>query len=106
MTPTAHQLARLVYTLLKHGTAHVAQGLADDELGYQERVLQHVTRRAKPLGYALVRTAEGVPASPPGSRINSLEGPPWSRGRLPPGADFFLFSALLVLASSASGHMF
>lgn len=62
ITATAHTLARLVYTLLKHGTAYVAQGMADYEQRYQERVLQHLTRRAKTLGYALVRTAEGAPA--------------------------------------------
>lgn len=62
ITATAHKLARLVYTMLKHGTAYVAQGMADYEQRYQERVLQHLTRRAKTLGYALVRTAEGAPA--------------------------------------------
>jgi hypothetical protein len=62
MTATAHPLARLVYTRLKHGTVSVAQGMAAYEHRYQERVVQHVTRRAKPLGYALVRTAEGASA--------------------------------------------
>jgi transposase len=62
MTATAPTLARLVYTMVKHGTASVAQGMADDEQRYQERVLQHFTRRANTLGYALVRTAAGAPA--------------------------------------------
>jgi transposase len=62
MTATAHQLARLVYTMLKHGTASVAQGMAEYEQRDQERVVQHLTRRAKTLGYALVRTAEGASA--------------------------------------------
>jgi hypothetical protein len=84
ITATAQKLARLVYTLLKHGTAYVAQGLADDEQRDQERVLPHLTRRAKTLGYALGRTAEGAPAAPPGSRDHSLEGLLLSiGGRLP-----------------------
>ena len=62
MTATAHQLARLVYTMLKHGTASVAQGMAEYEQRDQERVVQQLTRRAKTLGYALVRTAEGASA--------------------------------------------
>jgi hypothetical protein len=48
--------------MLKHGTAYVAQGMAEYEQRYQERVVQHLTRRAKTLGYALVRTAEGASA--------------------------------------------
>jgi transposase len=62
MTATAHQLARLVYTMLKHATASVAQGMAEYEQRYQERVVQQLTRRAKTLGDALVRTAEGASA--------------------------------------------
>jgi hypothetical protein len=75
MTATAPTLPRLVYTMLKHGTAAVAQGMAAYEQRYQERVVPHVTRRAKALGHALVRTPEGAPAYPPGSRSSSLEGP-------------------------------
>jgi transposase len=62
ITATAHQLARLVYTMLKHGTAYVAQGMAEYEQRDQERVVQHLTRRANTWGYALVRTAEGASA--------------------------------------------
>jgi transposase len=50
MTATAHTLARPVYTMLKHGTAYVAQGMADYEQRDQKRVLQHWTRRAQTLG--------------------------------------------------------
>ena len=50
MTATAHELARLVYTMLKHATAYVAQGMVEYEQRYQGRVVQHVTRRAKTLG--------------------------------------------------------
>jgi hypothetical protein len=92
MTATAHTRARLVYTMLKHGVAYVAQGMAEYEQRYQERVVQHLARRVKVLGYALVKTPEGAPASPPGSRSNALEGPQWSRDRRPLGADFLHFS--------------
>jgi hypothetical protein len=91
MTATAHHLARLVYTMLKHGTASVAQGMAAYEPRDQERVVPHVTRRANTLGDALVSTAEGASAEPPGSRGNSLEGPPLSRDKLSLRADFANF---------------
>lgn len=57
ITATAPKLARLVYTRLKHGTAYVAQGMAEDEHRSQERVVQPWTRRANTLGYALGRAA-------------------------------------------------
>jgi transposase len=62
MTATAQKLARRVYTLLQHGAAFVVPGLADEAQREQQRVLQHGTRRANTLGYALVSTAEGAPA--------------------------------------------
>src|SRR5712664_4311353 len=37
ITATAHKLARLVYSLLKHGSAYVKQGLDDYESQYRER---------------------------------------------------------------------
>jgi transposase len=60
ITATAHKLARLVYSLLKHGTAYVAQGMEEYERRYRERVVQNLSRRAKDLGYALVE----APAAP------------------------------------------
>jgi transposase len=59
-TATAHKLARLRYTLLKHGTAYVRQRLADDEQHYRARMVQSLMRRAKALGYALVATPAGT----------------------------------------------
>ena len=50
ITATAHKLARLIYTMLKHGTAYVRQSLADDEQQYRDRTVQSLTRRAKALG--------------------------------------------------------
>jgi transposase len=62
ITATAHQLARLIYTMLKHGTAYVRQNRADYEQQYHNRMVQNLTRRAKTLGYALVKTPQGTPA--------------------------------------------
>jgi transposase len=51
VTATAHKLARLIYSMLKHGTAYVAQGMDDYEQQYRDRVVKHLHRRAKELGY-------------------------------------------------------
>ena len=57
ITATAHKLARLVYSLLKHGTEYVAQELAAYEAKYRERKLQGITRQARELGFSLVPVA-------------------------------------------------
>lgn len=66
ITAMAHKLARLIYALLKHGTAYVAQGMAEYEAQYRDRVVKNLSRKAKELGFALVPQAtpvvEGVPA--------------------------------------------
>jgi len=62
ITATAHKLARLVYSLLKHGSAYVKQGLEAYESQYRERTVKAVARQAKALGYTLVALA--VPATP------------------------------------------
>jgi hypothetical protein len=51
---TAHKLARLVYSMLKHGTAYVQQGLGAYEQQYRERSAAGLARRARELGYELV----------------------------------------------------
>jgi hypothetical protein len=61
ITATAHKLARLVYSLLKHGTAYVTQGMEEYERRYRERVVHNLKRRAGELGYALVEVP--VPAA-------------------------------------------
>jgi transposase len=53
---TAHKLARLVYRLLKHGEAYVAQGMAAYEHAYRDRVVRNLIRKAKELGYQLLPT--------------------------------------------------
>jgi transposase len=50
ITATAHQLAQLIYTMLKHGTADVRQSLADEAQHDRDRMVQRLTRRAKVLG--------------------------------------------------------
>jgi transposase len=58
VTATAHKLARLVYSMLKHGTEYVDVGQDYYERQHRERVVQNLTRRAKELGFVL------SPASP------------------------------------------
>ncbi len=54
VTATAHKLARLVYSMLKHGTEYVEVGQDYYERQHRERVVQNLTRRAKELGLVLV----------------------------------------------------
>jgi len=54
ITATAHKLARLVYSLLQHGSAYVQQGLDAYEAQYRERKVTAMARQAKALGYTLV----------------------------------------------------
>jgi transposase len=61
ITATAHKLARLIYTMLKHGTAYVRQGMDEYEQQYRDRTVKNMTRRAKALGYILVKAPEGTP---------------------------------------------
>jgi transposase len=58
ITATAHKLARLVYSLLKHGTAYVTQGMDEYEQRYRERAVRNLSRRAKELGYEVVQAAQ------------------------------------------------
>ena len=60
ITATAHKLARLVYSMLKHGTAYVRQGMDEYEQQFRDRMVQNMTRRAKALGYTLLKAPEGV----------------------------------------------
>ena len=54
ITATAHKLARLVYSLLQHGSAYVHQGLDAYEAQYRERKVTTMAKQAKALGYTLV----------------------------------------------------
>ena len=54
ITATAHKLARLVYSMLKHGTEYVDVGQDYYERQHRERVVHNLTRRAKELGFVLL----------------------------------------------------
>ena len=62
ITAAAHKLARLVYSLLKHGQAYTAQGLEEYEREYQERQVRNLTRKARELGYTLVKPEQAAAA--------------------------------------------
>ena len=61
MTATAHTLARLIYPMLKDGTASVRQGMDEYAQQSRDRMVKQMTRRAKALGYTLVKAPEGNP---------------------------------------------
>jgi transposase len=56
ITATAHTRARLVDSLLKHGTAYVAQGMAAYEQQHSQRQAQQRARQARELGFQRVPT--------------------------------------------------
>ncbi len=58
ITSTAHKLARLVYSMLKYGSAYVDAGQDYYERQYKERVVRNLKQRAKALGFELVPSAE------------------------------------------------
>jgi transposase len=60
VTATAHKLARIVYSMLKHGTAYVDAGQEYYERQYQARVVRSLEQRAKTLGFELVPTPSEV----------------------------------------------
>jgi transposase len=57
ITATAHKLARLVYSLLTHGTSYVQQGMEEYEAQYRERKVKAMARQAKAFGSTLVPLA-------------------------------------------------
>ena len=54
ITATAHKLARIIYNMLKHGTAYKDLGQDHYETRYRQRVIQNLKRRAKQFGCQLV----------------------------------------------------
>jgi transposase len=69
ITATAHKLARLVYSMLKHGTQYVDAGQDYYERQYQHRVMKNLTQRAKQLGYKLVELQPDSPSEPPNPTV-------------------------------------
>jgi transposase len=55
ITATAYKLARIIYAMLKHGTAYAAKAMADYEAAYQERRVRHLQKQALELGYELTQ---------------------------------------------------
>jgi len=56
ITATAHKLARLVYSMLKNGTAYTDVGQDYYEQKYKARVIQNLKKRAQQLGFELIAT--------------------------------------------------
>ena len=54
ITATAHKLARLIYSMLRHGQDYVDAGAEYYESQYQQRALRAAKHRAAQLGYRLV----------------------------------------------------
>jgi len=57
VTATAHKLARLYYRLVKHGEEYVEAGARAYEEKHRERVIRHLQKRARGLGFELVAAA-------------------------------------------------
>jgi len=67
ITATAHKLARLVYSMLRYGTAYVDAGQQAYEQKYRDRMLTNLQRKAKAFGYQLVHVEDldgGVASTP------------------------------------------
>ena len=54
VTATAHKIAKIYYSLLKHGTAYVEAGAAAYESQYQARRLKRIKHQALAMGYQLI----------------------------------------------------
>jgi transposase len=79
LTATAHKLARLVYSLLQHGSAYVPQGLDAYDAQSRERKLTTMAKQAKALGYTLgPLPAQGCACVP-----SPLRSPPSSKSATP-----------------------
>ena len=59
ITATAHKLARLVYSMLKHGSAYVDKGQDYYEREHKDRVMKNLKKKAEDMGFMLV-PAESV----------------------------------------------
>jgi transposase len=60
---TAHKLARILYRLLKFGTAYVETGQQAYEEHYRHRQVRSLQRRAADLGFTLLPAPTGAPVS-------------------------------------------
>ncbi len=60
ITATAHKLAVIIYNMLRYGTEFVERSQDYYERMYQDRVLKNLNRRAKEMGYCLVKPEQCV----------------------------------------------
>jgi transposase len=60
ITATAYKLARIVYGMLKHGTAYAQQGLAAYEAKHRDRQVRQLKKKAEELGYDLQEKAAAL----------------------------------------------
>ena len=56
----AHKLAKLYYSMCKHGWEYHRKGASDYEREYNERRLQNLKRSARSLGYDLIEKKEAA----------------------------------------------
>jgi transposase len=55
---TAHKLARIVYALVRYGGEYLKQSQEDYELQNRERLERGLRKRAKELGYEVVKKSD------------------------------------------------
>jgi transposase len=60
VTAAAHKLARLVYWMLKHGTAYVKQTQEQYEAQQREKQIRNLKRRARQLGLQISEVEQGA----------------------------------------------
>jgi transposase len=64
ITATAHKLARIMYALVRYGGEYVKQSQEDYELQNRERLERGLRKRAKELGYEVVKKPDPAVAEP------------------------------------------
>jgi len=76
ITATAHKLGRILYNLMRYGLAYVQQEEAVYAKQVQERLEKQLHRRAKELGFEVVKVSSGESrVQLPGCRRNRLPIP-------------------------------
>jgi transposase len=58
ITATAHKLARLIYSMLKHGTEYTDLGQEYYEQQYKSRAIKNLKLKARQLGFDLIETID------------------------------------------------
>ncbi len=60
ITAVAHELARLIYTMLTKGAEYTGQGQDYYEKRYRQRVMHHLAKRAEKLGMQVVPAPQSI----------------------------------------------